>query len=271
MSTLGTILKDNWEWRSQICRLAVFDLQKQSRGAVLSWAWLIIKPLTYLFCFWFALDVGLRAAREVPDPGGTPYILWLAAGIVPWFFMQKMLASGADVLHRYPYLVRKIKFPISAISSIYTLAQMIVHLMLQAILLGIYFFCGQGLDIHLLQVPVLIVLMFLFWDVFSIGISQLTALSKDVKNLIAALSTPFFWLSGVIFDITAIPFDWVHTCLYFNPITSFVTAFRDVLYLKMWVWEDPMLCIGFGIVFLVTLVFAIFTYSRFSEEVSDAL
>ena len=60
MSTLGTILKDNWAWRKQIGRLALFELVKKSRGAVLSWSWFFIKPAMYIFCFWFALDIGLR-------------------------------------------------------------------------------------------------------------------------------------------------------------------------------------------------------------------
>ena len=47
--TLATILKDNWEWRKQIGRLALFDLVKKSRGAVLGWAWFFIKPAMYIF------------------------------------------------------------------------------------------------------------------------------------------------------------------------------------------------------------------------------
>lgn len=34
--------------------------------------------------------------------------------------MQDMLGAGIDVMHRYPYLVNKIKFPLSGISTIYT-------------------------------------------------------------------------------------------------------------------------------------------------------
>ena len=92
-----------------------------------------------------------------------------------------------------------------------------------------------------------------------------------MTNLLGALSTPFFWMSGVIFNVRGIPVDWAQTLLYFNPITTFVTAFRGAYYDKTWFWEDPMLCIGFVVVFLVTLVFMVFTYSHFSEEVADVL
>lgn len=270
MSTLGTILKDNWTWRKQIGQLALFDLVKKSRGAVLSWAWFFIKPAIYIFCFWFALEVGLRSGSSASN-GQAPYILWLSAGLIPWFFMQEMLGGGLDTLHRYPYLVNKIKFPISGISTIFAGSSMIIQLMLQVALFIIYFACGQGLDLYLLQVPVLLVLMFLFWDIFSILFSQLSAISKDVLNLMKALSTPFFWLSGIIFDVSKIDIDWIQTILAFNPITFFVSSFRGALYDKTWMWDDPFKLGAFVFVFVLTLVVALVVYKRFNQEVADVL
>lgn len=269
LGTLASILKDNWQWRGQIWNIAIFDLKKQSRGAALGWAWFFVQPIVYIFCFWFAIDIGLRAGRT--SPGDAPYILWLASGIVPWFFMKDMLHTGIDVLHRYPYLVNKVKFPISGISTIYALATMVLQLLSQIIIVIVYFACGQGLDLYLLQVPLLLVLMFAFWWSLSVLMSPLCAMSKDVKNLMSALSTPFFWLSGILFDVRTIGIDWIQAILYFNPITFFATGFRDALYNKAWLWEDPMLCIGFAIVFAVTLVAAVVVYKRTCKEVADVL
>lgn len=269
LSTLATILKDNWEWRKQIGRLALFDLVKKSRGAVLGWAWFFIKPAMYIFCFWFALEIGLRAGNS--DAGAPPYILWLCAGLIPWFFMQDMLGPGLDVLHRYSYLVNKIKFPLSGISTIFSGATLIVELMLMVALFVIYFACGMPLDVYLLQVPILLVLMFLFWNTVSILFSQLSAMSKDVKNLMSVMSTPFFWLSGVLFDVKDIHIGWVQTMLDFNPITFFVTAFRGAFYDKTWFWNDPSACVGFVVVFAITLLAALFVYKKFNEEVCDVL
>ena len=267
MGTLASIFKDNWEWRGQIVRLAVFELKKQSRGAVLGWAWFLIKPAMYIFCFWFAIDIGLKGGAAVPDDG--PFILWLTAGIVPWFFMQKMLSSGINVFKKYSYLVNKVKFPLTAIPSIYELATMILQLLMQSFIIVVYLFCGQGLDIHLIQVPFLLLIMYAFWYFFSLLMSPLCAMSKDVKNVMATLSTPFFWLSGVIFDITVIGIDWVQTIMYFNPITSFVTAFRAAVFNRVWVWEDPMLVIGFAIVFIITVIAALWVHNRTFKEVAD--
>ena len=269
LKTLGTILKDNWEWRGRIANLSLFELRKKSRGAVLSWAWLFIKPAIYIFCFWFALEIGLRVGSGHTD--GPPYFLWLCAGFIPWFFMADMLSQGCDVLHRYPYLVNKVKFPISGISGIFTGATMIVQVMLQIVLLVIYFWYGQPFDIHLLQIPFLLLLLFVFWNMFSVMLSQLSAMSKDVANLMKAFSTPIFWLSGVIFNVKDIPIDWLQALLYFNPVTFFVVAFRNAYYDRIWFWEDKGALLGFAIVFLITFVAMLWIYKKFNEEVADVL
>lgn len=269
LSTLLQILKDNWGWRKQIANLAVFDLKKKARGAVLGWIWFVIKPALYIGCFWFALSIGLRTGHA--SANGAPYVLWLAAGIVPWFFMQEMITSGCNALRRYPYLVNKIKFPISGISSICTGAALIVHLILVAALLVGYFACGMPFDVYLLQLPVVILLMFVFWDVFSIFLSPLCAVSKDIVNLLKAISTPLFWLSGVIFDMQNVAIPWIQMVMLFNPVTFFSRAYRAALVDKVWIWNDPALCLGFLAVFAVAFVLMIVVSRRLAKDVADVL
>ncbi|MCL1847090.1 MAG: ABC transporter permease [Coriobacteriia bacterium] len=268
LKTLATILKDNWKWRKQIGHLAVFELIKKTRGAILNWAWLFIKPGIYMLVFWFALDIGLKAGGTNSYP---PYFLWLLSGIIPWFFMREILNIGSNVYHRFSYLVVKVRFPLSGISTINSLSALIVHLGLMVIVLIVYFSFGMPLDLYLLQIPFIIVVMFIFFNIFSVLTSQLSALSKDFSNLLKSIVTPLFWLSGIIFDIYQVNIDWIHTLLLFNPVTFFATAYRDALYTKSWVWENPSALLVFLFVFVLTLVIMLVVYKRLHKEVSDAL
>ena len=271
LSTLGTILKDNWEWRRKIGSLAVFDLKKQARGAVFGWVWIIARPLIFILVFWFALAIGLRAGS---NDNGYPYFLWLVSGLVPWFFMSNMLNTGSDVYHRYAYLVNKVKFPLSGISTIYTLSSFIIHLALVCVLVIVYVASGMPADIYLIQIPIAMVLMFVFWDLFSILTSQLSGISKDFAQLMKALVQPLFWLSGVIYHIESLyglGFGWAADIMKFNPVTFFATAFRDATCYKVWLWEDPAFFGAFVIVFVATALVALLVYRRFSEEVPDVL
>lgn len=270
-NTVRNIFTDNWRWRKQINHLAIFELKKRARGAVLGWAWLIVKPVVFIVVFWFALEVGLRAGEASTD---YPYFVWLVSGLIPWFYMSDMLSTGSDVLHRYSYLVNKVKFPLSGISMLYSLSTMLINVVLFAILLIIYTAYGMPWDIYMIQIPILMVLMFFFWNTFSIMASQLSGISKDFGQLMKALTQPAFWLSGILFNMSVLEpagFGWAADIMLFNPITFFATAFREATCDKVWFWSDPVFLWSFIAVFVATFVVMVFIYRHFNEEVSDVL
>lgn len=272
MGTLRTIISDNWQWRKQIGQLAVFDIKKRARGAVLGWAWLIVKPLVFIVVFWFALEVGLRAGSS--NPTDYPYFVWLTSGLIPWFFMSDMINNGSDALHKYPYLVNKVKFPLSGISTLYTLSSFLVNIVLFVILMVIYTAYGMPWDIYLLQIPLLILMMVVYWDIFSMLTSQLSGISKDFAQFMKSLTQPCFWLSGILFNMDMLEpagFGWAADIMLFNPITFFCTAFRDATCHKVWFWEDPVFFGAFVFVFVATLVAMLLVYRRYHEEVADVL
>lgn len=269
MRTLVTILGDKWSQRWQILRLARFDLIKMSKDSILSWAWIVLKPLIMIFCYWFALYVGFRHAQSAD--GLPPYILWLVVGVVPWNFMSTMLGKGTDTFHSYSYLVTKVPFPLAAVPSVHTTGSFIVQLALLPISFVTYFACGMDWDIHLLQVPFLLVLMYAFWDVLSLLCSLLSAVNRGVANFIGSLGTPIFWLSGVITDLENTNSEVLRHILYFNPVTFFISAFRKAFYYQTWVWSNPEQLVGFAIAFGIVVVMAVIAYRRLAEEVPDVL
>ena len=56
------------------------------------------------------MTVVFRRADRAAALLQIPYILWLIAGIVPWFFFSEALGSGAGSLLEYNFLVKKVVF-----------------------------------------------------------------------------------------------------------------------------------------------------------------
>ena len=106
---------------------------------------------------------------------------------------------------------------------------------------------------------------------FSLVTSLLSAISKDFMNLMKTLSTPLFWLSGIIFNVFNLGIPVIELVLMLNPITFIVTMYRCAVYDKMWIWDKPEAIIGFVVVFVVTLLVTLVIYRRTHEEVADVL
>ena len=268
MKEFVEIIKDHFEYSQQIFKLAKADLVKTYRGAALGWTWAIIKPTVTIFVYWFAFSIGLRSPSKV---SGYPYFLWLIAGIIPWFYISDMIASGTDTIRRYSYLVTKMRFPVSTIPTFVSLSKFIVQLILIIIMIGIFALMGYPPDIYFLQLPFYIILMFIFGTIWSLFASLLAAISKDFGNLVKSMITAVFWLSGIMWDPSTVTIPWVKKFLMINPVTYLVNGFRNCFINKIWFFEQPKRLLYFIIITVILLIIAIWTYKKLRKEIPDVL
>jgi teichoic acid transport system permease protein len=267
-ATMLDIVKEHEDYRKQIFQLAAIDLVKTYRGSALGWLWAVIKPSVTIFVYWFAFSIGLRAGNSV---NGFPFFLWLVAGIIPWFYMQEMLTQGSTTLKRYDYLVTKIRFPVSTISTFVSVSKLYVHLALLMIVVVLFVLWGYPIDMYLLQLPVYVVLMFVFFTLWSLFASMLSAMSKDFANVVSSFVMAIFWVSGIMWDVNKINNPLLAKLLLFNPVTFFATGYRNVFIYKRWFFQDTFALFAFAVTLAVMAGLALYTFHRLRRDIADAL
>ena len=267
MSIIKEILKDHYEYRKQLLKLAKSDMKK-SYGGALGMGWAIIRPAILIFVFWFAFSFGLRKGGDVE---GYPFFLWLIAGMIPWFYMRDMITGGAGSIRRYKFLVTKIKFPISTIPTFVSIGNLMTHAGLMVVLVAIYVGFGYMPNIYYLQIPLYTLMMFLFFTAWGLFAGVLSAISRDFLNLVKSLTQALFWMSGILYDVTTIDYQWIRAILLFNPITIVVNGYRNALIYQRWFWEDPQQLINFAIVFSVMVLMAAWAYRKLRRDIPDVL
>lgn len=269
--TLSELGQGFTTWRSQVIALARNELGKSTKSTALGWFWLFFQPAVYIFCFWFALYVGIKSAKA--GLTGVDYLLWLASGVIPWWFMRSSLNQAPAVFTSHSFLVNKLKFPVALIPVFSELAPFMLHLMLMVILLAAYFLNGGLLTIYFLQLPLLMLLMLVFFTGYSLLVGSLCAYSKDLAQLLKSLTTPIFWLSGIIFDVTSIESTVVQTALMFDPVSFLVMGYRSVLsgVGTGWIWSNP-LSFGLGVgIIVLTCVLGLLVFSKLRRDLPDVL
>lgn len=267
-ATLLDILKEHKDYQTQILQLAAIDLVKTYRGSALGWLWAIIKPAVTIFVYWFAFSIGLRAGRSV---NGFPFFLWLIAGIIPWFYMQEMLTQGSKNFKRYDYLVTKIRFPVSTISTFVSLSKLYVHAALLMIVVILFILFGYPVDVYFLQLPVYIGLMFVFFTLWSLFASLLSAMSKDFSNVVNSFVMAIFWVSGIMWDVNRIHNPILAKVLLFNPVTFIATGYRNVFIYKRWFFQDTFALFAFAVVLAGIFGLALYTFNRLRRDIADVL
>ncbi len=268
MNTLKEITREHWQYRKQIFKLAKSDIIKTYKGAALGWLWAIAKPAVTIAVFYFAFTVGLRTSKAV---AGYPYFLWLIAGMMPWFYMRDTLIAGADSIRKYKYLVTKIKYPVSTIPTYVNISQFVINIGLCTIMAVIFMCYGRMPDIYWLQIPLYMILMLIFFNAWSLFAGMLSAMSRDFLNLVKAVVTALFWVSGIMYDVNSIDIVFVKEIMLFNPITIIANGFRNSLIYKTWFWENPSELVNFFIVYAVMLILALWAYKKLRKDIPDVL
>lgn len=268
MNTLTKIIKEHIDYKKQIFKLAKADLVKTYRGAALGWMWAIIKPAVTIFVYWFAFTFGLRAQTNV---NGFPYFLWIVAGVVPWFYISEMITGGTDCIRKYSYLVTKMKFPVATIPTFINISKFLIHAILIAIVIVIFMVCGYMPDIYLLQLPIYMLLAFIFLNCWGSFSSLLGVISKDYSNLIKSFITALFWLSGIMWNPETVSNLTIKRILNLNPVTFLVNGFRNCFINKIWIWEQPKRLIYFLIITIILLVLGLVTYKKLRKDIPDVL
>ena len=81
-----------YESRKLIARLSVNDFKTKFAGSYLGIVWAFVQPLIMVLVYWFVFEKGLKPV-PVKNAAGTemPFLLWMIAGLVPWFFFNDAL------------------------------------------------------------------------------------------------------------------------------------------------------------------------------------
>lgn len=182
-----------------------------------------------------------------------------------------MITAGTDCIRKYSYLITKMKFPVSTISTFVNISKFIIHLILIYIVIIIFRLFGYAADIYLIQLPIYMLLMFLLMNAWGVFSGHLAAISKDYGNLVKSFITAVFWLSGIIWNPDTIKSATLKRFLNLNPVTFFVNGFRNTFINKIWIWEQPKRLLYFIICMVIMYMLALWVYKKLRKEIPDVL
>ncbi len=266
---IASNIKAHSENISQVLKLSVADLKKTYTGSAMGWAWAIIKPIVTIFVYWFAIAIGLRSGKDVGD---VPYIVWLVAGIVPWFYMGEAITGGTNCIRKYSYLVTKMKYPIETIPTFTNLSKLYVNLIITAIVIVVFIVCGYMPPIQIIQLPIYIIFMFMFFNAWSLFAGLVSAMSKDFANLVKSFNIAVFWLSGILWNIENVADNEIlYTLMMLNPVTFICYGFRNSLVYGVWFFEQPKRLVYFLIWYIVLGVMSLWAFKKLRKEIPDVL
>lgn len=259
-----------WQSRHLIWKLAKNDFKKRYAGSYLGAFWAMAQPVVTVGMYYVVFDVimGGNASRTAAD---VPFVLFLTAGLVPWFFFSEALNNGTNALREYDYLVKKVVFKISVLPIIKIIAATFIHVFFVVVLLIVAAIYGYYPTVYTIQLVYYSACLFVFVLALSYTTCAVVVFFKDLSQIINIALQIGMWATPILWDIENIGSSrWV-SILKLNPLVYIVNGYRSAVYERQWFFEDFFSTMYFWIVTVVLFGIGALIFKRLKIHFADVL
>jgi lipopolysaccharide transport system permease protein/teichoic acid transport system permease protein len=252
--------------RQIIVEMTKRDFRNKYLGSYLGMLWAFVHPTVYIAILWFVFSFAFKSQPV----NNVPYVLWLATGIIPWFFFSDALSSATSSILDNSFLVKKMAFSIGILPLVKLISTLVIHLFFIVLIFLMFLVSGSPIPIHSVQVvyyltAALVLLLGLSWLTSSVIIFL-----RDVGQLVAMALQFLFWGTPIFWSIKLLP-QPLQPYFKLNPVVYIVEGYRDSLINRVWFWEHWLQTIYFWGVTIFLLVLGAVVFRRLRPHFADVL
>lgn len=256
--------------KALLTELVRTDFKLRYQGSVLGYAWSLLKPLLMFAILYVVFVKFLRIGGDIPH-----YPIYLLLGIVLWNFFTEMTGQSLNSIVSRGDLIRKIKIP-RWIIVVSASVSALINLGLNMIVIAVFLVINQ---VELSWTALLFPLSLLQIYVFGLGVSFFLAAAfvklRDLGNIWDVITQAGFYLTPIIYPLSAIPSDLFQKIILLNPMAQ---AIQDARYnlvthgtVTSWsVFDDWKSFLPLAVVLLVIL-FGAWYFRRESKSFAENL
>ncbi|MBE5852614.1 MAG: ABC transporter permease [Lachnospiraceae bacterium] len=270
LTVLPVELYDN---RRLIWKLAKNDFKKRYAGSYLGFIWAMVQPVVTVVMYWFVFDNFFGQKAQMLSTGiSMPYVLYLTAGLVPWFYFTEALTNGTTALLEYNYLVKKVVFKISILPIIKIIAATFIHLFFALVLLVVAILYGCYPTIYTIQILYYSFCLFVLVLGLSYTTCAVVVFFRDLTQIINIVLQVGMWATPILWNITMISDNpMLTTIIKLNPLVYVVNGYRSALCEKEWFFADFYSTMYFWIFTVVIFGIGALIFKRLKTHFADVL
>lgn len=221
-----------WKHKEMVSELAKADFKKRIAGSYFGMVWMFVQPVVTIVIYYLVFTL-LRDGRN----DRYPFILWLVAGLVPWFFFSEALQLATNSLYEYSYLVKKVVFNISILPIIKLIAATFIHVFFVVVLLVVAIFYGYYPNIYTIQIVYYSFCLFVLVLAMSYCTCAVVVFFRDLAQIINIGLQVGMWATPILWNIDMLNNPKIITLFKLNPLVYIVNGYRNAIYGDEWFFE----------------------------------
>ena len=262
-----TLPVELYQSRHLIWKLARNDFKKRYAGSYMGAVWAMVQPVVTVGMYYVVFELVMPGTSRTEE---APFVLFLTAGLVPWFFFNEAWNNGTNALREYDYLVKKVVFKISILPVIKVIAATFIHAFFVVILLIVAALYGYYPSVYTLQIFYYSACLFIFVLALSYMTCAIVVFFKDLSQIINIILQVGIWATPILWDIDGLSANWV-ILVKINPLVYIVEGYRSAVYRQEWFFQDFFSTMYFWIATVVMFGIGAAVFKRLKVHFADVL
>lgn len=264
--------KELYQNRRLIWKLAKSDFKKRYAGSYMGAFWAMVQPVITVVMYYVVFEVIFPNRQKFASGGveDVPFVLFLTAGLVPWFYFSEALTSAMTALLEYNYLVKKVVFKISVLPIIKIIAATFIHGFFVIVALVIACFYGYYPSLYTLQVFYYSACMFIFVLAISYTTCSVVIFFRDLQSIVNIFLQVGMWATPILWNINQFN-EKIQMFLKINPLVYIVEGYRSAIYGRQWFWEDFYSTVYFWVITVVLFIIGAVIFKKLKMHFADIL
>ena len=244
--------KELYHYRELLKTNVKKDIRGKYKGSFLGILWSFINPLLQVLVYALVFPYIMKVETE-------NYLIFLICGIIPWTWFITSISQGTTSITNNANLIKKVYFP-REILPISVVTSGLVNFLISCLIILIFvIFGGLTISWHLIFLPLIIIVQYIFTLALIFVLSAFNVYVKDVEYIVAFIINMLFYATPILYttEMFSGPILWLFRL---NPLAHLINAYRDVFY----VHHIPNL-INLSILLGVSILLVVICYIIFKK------
>ena len=214
------LFKNLYKYRELLKSNVKKEIRGRYKGSFLGVLWSFVNPLLQVLVYAIVFPYIMRVKTD-------NYLQYLIIGIIPWTFFTTVINQGMITVRMNAGIIKKVYFP-REILPISVATSGLVNFMISCIIILLFcLFGGIGVSFHILLLPIIALIQFLFSLGLIFALSAINIYVKDTEYIVQFVINMLFYATPVLYSTSLFP-ENIRWLLYLNPMTEIIESYRCI-------------------------------------------
>lgn len=214
------LFHDLYNYRELLKSNVKKEIRGKYKGSFLGILWSFINPLLQTIVYTIVFSIIMKSTME-------NYLIYVVTGIIPWNFFLTTMVQGMTTVKANAGIIKKVYFP-REILPISVVLSGLVNFFISCIIIVLFcIFSGVGISWHIIIVPFVAILQFLFILGLVFALSAINVYIQDTEYIVQFVLNMAFYATPILYLPSVLP-SLFQQILNLNPMTHILVAYRDV-------------------------------------------